>query len=137
MAPRYVGCRHEPRLRGVAAILLDDEDGELRRASDDHDRVAAAALPATAKPLLASESLIRSVSGLLLTTANLAEVVSGAADERAEGKDERGLRRQRVEVRGTFVEQQPNAEPASADELTKCLLGERHALTTSACPARW
>ena len=34
-------------------------------------------LPAIAKPLLASESLIRSVSGLLLTTANFAEVVSG------------------------------------------------------------
>ena len=34
-------------------------------------------LPAMAKPLLASESLKRSVSGLLLTTANLAEVVSG------------------------------------------------------------
>jgi hypothetical protein len=28
--------------------------------------------PATAKPLLASESLMRPVSGLLLTTANLA-----------------------------------------------------------------
>ena len=34
-------------------------------------------LPASAKPLLASESLMRSVSGLWLTTANLAEVVSG------------------------------------------------------------
>ena len=34
-------------------------------------------LPAIAKALLASESLMRSVSGLLLTTANLAEVVSG------------------------------------------------------------
>ena len=34
-------------------------------------------LPARAKPLLASESLKRSVSGLRLTTANLAEVVSG------------------------------------------------------------
>ena len=34
-------------------------------------------LPAIAKPLLASESLMRSVSGLLLTTANFAEVVSG------------------------------------------------------------
>ena len=30
-------------------------------------------LPAIAKPLLASESLKRSVSGLLLTTANFAE----------------------------------------------------------------
>ena len=34
-------------------------------------------LPAMAKPLLARESLMRSVSGLLLTTANFAEVVSG------------------------------------------------------------
>src|SRR6185436_8315650 len=34
-------------------------------------------LPAMAKPLLASESLMRLVSGLLLTTANFADVVSG------------------------------------------------------------
>ena len=34
-------------------------------------------LPARAKPLLASESLMRSVSGLLLTTANFADVVRG------------------------------------------------------------
>ena len=34
-------------------------------------------LPASAKPLLASESLMRPVSGLRLTTANLADVVSG------------------------------------------------------------
>ena len=34
-------------------------------------------LPAMANPLLAKESLIRSVNGLLLTTANLAEVVNG------------------------------------------------------------
>jgi len=34
-------------------------------------------LPETAKPLLASESLKRPVKGLRLTTANLAEVVSG------------------------------------------------------------
>ncbi len=34
-------------------------------------------LPASAKPLLASESLNRSVRGLRLTTANLADVVSG------------------------------------------------------------
>jgi hypothetical protein len=32
-------------------------------------------LPANAKPLLASESLMRIVSGLLLTTANFADVV--------------------------------------------------------------
>ena len=36
-----------------------------------------ARLPAMAKPLLASESLKRPVSGLRLTTANLAEVVRG------------------------------------------------------------
>ena len=34
-------------------------------------------LAATANPLLASESLMRLVSGLLLTTANFADVVSG------------------------------------------------------------
>ena len=34
-------------------------------------------LPASAKPLLASESLNRPVRGLRLTTANLADVVSG------------------------------------------------------------
>jgi hypothetical protein len=71
-------------------------------------------LPARAKPLLASESLKRSVSGLRLTTANLADVVrlptSGlnASTSRCGGG-------QRFSDRATLVEQQPCAQAAAAD----------------------
>ena len=53
-------------------------------------------LPAIAKPLLASESLIRSVSGLLLTTANFADVVSGLPTSGLKANTSGAVGRQRI-----------------------------------------
>ena len=74
-------------------------------------------LPASAKPLLASESLMRSVSGLLLTTANLADVVSGLPTSGLNTKTSGAAGRQRIGGRAAFVEQQPRAQTAAAEEL--------------------
>ena len=71
-APQIAG-RLEPHLPS-SMTSTDGSSAPGRRARCASQPVR---LPAMAKWLLASESLIRSVSGLLLTTANLAEVVSG------------------------------------------------------------
>ena len=82
-------------------------------------------LPAIANPLLASESLIRSVSGLLLTTANFRRRGQRAADEWTEGEDERRLGRERIDGRSAFVEQNPGAETAAAEALAQNRFRER------------
>ena len=89
-------------------------------------------LPATAKPLLASESLIRSVSGLLPTTANFAEVVSGLPTSGLNANT-RGFRRERIDVRSTLVEQQPDAKSAAAQELTERRVSQRDPRGESGC----
>ena len=75
---------------------------------------------------------MRSVSGLLLTTANLAEVVSGLPT--------RGLKTKTSGASGAsastswiaFVEQQPCAEAAAAEELAQRRFRQRHALGAAA-----
>ena len=78
VAPRSVLRRLEPRRLSPSSI---DQHRHEHRARGARPMTTIASqpqrLPAIAKPLLASESLKRPVSGLLLTTANLAEVVSG------------------------------------------------------------
>ncbi len=83
-------------------------------------------LPAIAKPLLARESLMRSVSGLLLTTANFAEVVSGLPTSGLNAKTRGAAGIKRIEVRAACVEQQPDTEAAAADELSQDRIGQRH-----------
>ena len=85
-------------------------------------------LPAIAKPLLASESLMRSVSGLLLTTANLADVVSGLPTSGLKAKMSGASGASGSAVGAAFVEQQPRAQAAAAEELAQHRLGQRHAL---------
>ena len=74
-------------------------------------------LPAIANPLLASESLIRSVSGLLLTTANLAEVVSGLPTSGLKTKMRGASGASASGQASALLEQQPRAQSAAADEL--------------------
>ena len=85
-------------------------------------------LPASAKPLLASESLMRSVSGLLLTTANFAEVVSGLPTSGLNAKTSGASGASGSAGGPPFVEQQARAQAAAAEELAQHRLGERHAL---------
>ena len=85
-------------------------------------------LPASAKPLLASESLKRPVRGLRLTTANLADVVSGLPTSGLNAKIERRLGRQRIGSGAAFVQQQARAEAAAAEILPQDVVGYRHAL---------
>jgi hypothetical protein len=90
-----------------------------------------ACLPATAKPLLASESLNLYVSGLRLTTANLADVVSGLPTSGTEGEDERCLRGQRLGRGAPLVEQQARAEPGPAEVLPQDRLRQGDPLGTA------
>src|SRR6185436_10292057 len=50
------------------------------------------------------------------------------ADQRTEGKDEWSSRVERVEVCAPFVEQQPHAQAAAANELAQHRIGQRHEL---------
>ena len=83
-------------------------------------------LPAMAKPLLASESLIRSVSGLLLTTANLAEVVSGLPTSGLNAKTSGASGASAIGTRVALLQQQPGAQPAPAEELPQNRFRNRH-----------
>src|SRR5689334_17129399 len=85
----------------------------IRSASQPH------AFPATAKPLLASESLIRPVSGLLLTTANLADVVSGLPT--------RGLNAKTIDASGDSGS--ASAAPASSNSRVPRPLPPRYSRT--------
>ena len=103
-----------------------------RRASDDDDGVAAAALAGNGEAA-AGERVVDALGQRAL--ADDGELRGGgqrAADQRAEGEDERRLGRERIGVRAAFVEQQPRAEAAAADELAQHRLGQRHALDAAA-----
>ena len=92
------------------------------------------ALPATAKPLLASESLMRSVSGLLLTTANLADVVSGLPTSGLNAKTSDASGESGSAVGRAGVEQQPRAEAAAAEVAARSIASDSG--TRSALAAR-
>ena len=51
-----------------------------------------------------------------------------AADQRTEGENERSLGRERIWHRLAFLEQQPYAQPAAAEELAQNRFRKRHAL---------
>ncbi len=90
-------------------------------------------LPAIAKPLLASESLMRPVRGLLLTTANFADVVSGLPTSGLKAKTSGASGASGSIARRAFVQQQPHAQSAAADELAQNRFGS--AAHTRRC--RW
>ena len=85
-------------------------------------------LPAIANPLLASESLMRPVSGLLLTTANFADVVSGLPTSGLKAKTRGASGASGSIVRRAFVQQQPHTQSAAADELAQNRVVQRHML---------
>ena len=71
---------------------------------------------------------MRSVSGLLLTTANFAEVVSGLPTSGLKAKTRGASGASGSSVRRAFVEQQPYTQPAAADELAQNRVRQRHML---------
>ena len=75
--------------------------------------------PASANPLLASESLIRSVSGLLLTTANLAEVVSGLPTSGLKTNASAACSRKRIGFGRALAQQDIHAQTAAAEEASQ------------------
>ena len=89
-------------------------------------------LPAIAKPLLASESLKRSVSGLLLTTANFAEVVSGLPTSGLNAKISGAAGASGSAVAPPSSSSSHAPRPLPPMELPQHRLGERHALGAAA-----
>ncbi len=85
-------------------------------------------LPAIANPLLASESLMRFVSGLLLTTANLAEVVSGLPTSGLKTKASGASGESASDAGCALLEQEPRAQAAAAEKLPQHGFGNRHAI---------
>ena len=76
-------------------------------------------LPAIAKPLLASESLMRLRQWTLADYRELRGGGQRAADQRTEGKNEGSLGRERIDDRRAFVQQQLHAQAAAAEELAQ------------------
>jgi hypothetical protein len=131
----------QPRVGGLASqagtvrrrldahgTVVDDYHRQFRRPSDHHDRVAAAALAGDGKAA-AGEGVVDALGKRTLADhRKLRRRRQRTADERAERKDERRARIERVEVCATLIKQQPHAQAAAADELAQHRFGYRDPL---------
>ena len=111
--------------------MLDDQDRELGRAADDHQRVASEAFAGDGESAARQRVVDPFSQRALADDGELRGRRQRAADKRAEREDERCFGGQWVGVRGAFVQEQPHAEAASAKELPKRRLIERHALNAA------
>ena len=105
---------------------------ELRRPSDDHDRVAAAAL-AGDREAAAGERIVDPIrQRALADDGKLGRGGQRAADQRAEREDQRRIGRERIGTRVALLEQQPGAEPTAAEELPQHRFRKRHPIDAAA-----
>ena len=133
-AQLFLGCTDTPRRgdrRRPPASISPSSTTRTEQASARPTMTIAShpqRLPAMANPLLASESLNRSVNGLRLTTANLAEVVSGLPTRGLKAKTSGASGDKRIHGCRALVQQQRCTETAAAQVLPQHLVGERNAL---------
>ena len=119
VAPRYAAAGSR-RTRPLRPVLFDDEHRERCGATDDHDRIAAAALAGHSKAA-AGQRVVDSIGQRAL--ADDGELGGGrqrAADQRAEGEDQRRLQGASGSTSAApSSSSSRDAKTAAAEELTE------------------
>ena len=95
--------------------------------ADDHQRIAAEAFTGDRKSAARQRVVDALGQRALADDGELGGGRQRAADQRAEREDEWRFRSQRIAVRRAFVQQQPHAESAAAQELAQRRFIQWHA----------
>ena len=98
--------------------VIDDQNRPVRGAPDDEDRVGTRPFSSDCETT-ARERIVETLGQRALTDdSEFGGCGERATDKRAERKDERRFRRQRIRRRSTLIEKQPRTKTATTEVLT-------------------
>ena len=95
--------------------LIDNQHRELSRPSDNHDRIAPAALTRDRETTAGKRVVDAPGQRALAHDCEFRRSSQWASDQRTEGKSDGSFGRERIGIRSTFGEKQPYTQAAAAD----------------------
>src|SRR5262249_40722267 len=116
-------CGFEPD-----STLVDNQNGEFRGASDDHNRIARAALSRDGKSTARKGVIDACCEGTLAHDCKLRRSRQRTSDKRAEREDNVRFGRKRIENRSAFIEQKLNTQTTTTNELSQRFFRQRDVL---------